>query len=553
MEKSLLTEKGAGLAFKITSLSEDIKAESDKTGMMIVRNVPCTILNEKNANGRSYSTSTMTTALKENSSKGLYEARSLLCTGNDHPETTYPKPIDSSHVVLGTKIVQEGGKDILLNDWLILPTRAGKDLKGLIEAGVTVGTSIRGLGRQNEQSGEIEDYEYLGTDVVGNPSAGTYASFSNLNESITVEAVPMSESLQECTTLHLGKIMVNESIKIKSASKSLVKGITVGMTGDDKVVIFKSQNYDNKGNVSGEYVDVTSIAGKDGFSMLSNNYSDEVMKKLGFSLDSKRKLLGRANKLLKESTTEKSIEEKEMSFDLEKAIEAFNTKHAESGVTSQAISDLLQIEMNVIQEGIDTEVFEEFKESVLGALPKKEERELQETTKVQKAKDEDTLNKASRHLEASELVASQLKEQNELLLQELENLKKYKESSGKVIAELSTRVKTALNDVKLRESKVDDFEKALTQNMRNASLKLLEDAKLEAKEAILNIEKRLEQTIQLGDLISKYFHASKTINESLVERLKKQQEVKESVVDTKTEKVAKKIESRKEPHRHGWK
>jgi hypothetical protein len=49
-------------------------------------------------------------------------------------------------------------------------------LKALVDAGASFGTSIRGLGQLNEETKDVENYDYLGTDVVGNPSAGTFAS-----------------------------------------------------------------------------------------------------------------------------------------------------------------------------------------------------------------------------------------------------------------------------------------------------------------------------------------------------------------------------------------
>ena len=451
MTKTLITEKNAGLSFQLSPIAEAIKSEVDKSGMMIVRNVPCTILNEINANGRSYKTETMTAALNENKKQGAYEARSLLCTADDHPDTTYPKPINASHIVIGTKIVQEGGKDILLNDWLILPTDAGRNLRALIESGASIGTSIRGLGTQDEATGSIENYEYLGTDVVGNPSAGTFANFKGLNESIIIEAA--------------------SSVLVESISESL--------------------------NIT------------------------------------------------------KSHEESNM-FKLNEAIKAFKSKYKEGEVTSSMISDLLNIEMQVLESGEDTSSFAEFKEGILGAFPEKEEKE-DTSTKAEEAKDEDVLNKAHRHLEASEIVAQELKDQNEQLLEELENLRRHKESSTKLISELTSRVKTALEDVKEREASIEESEEKLVQSMKIAAVEMAEDLQAEAKEAILQLETRLEQTIQMGDLVSKYFFASKTINEALVERLKKQQQVKEEEVKSISESATSKQKNRKEPSKNGWK
>ena len=460
MTKQLLVEKNSPLSFRVSPLTEEILSEIDKSGMMVVRNIPCTILNEKNANGRSYSFLEMKKALADNTTKKLYETRSLLCTADDHPETTYPKPTNASHVVLSTNIVESEGKQILTNDWLILKTEQGKNLRSLIEAGCSIGTSIRGLGRQNESSGEIEEYEYLGTDVVGNPSAGTFAKFKGLSESVIVEAVSIEQAEIITEQLNLTQIKSNK-----------------------------------KGNP--------------------------------------------------------------MSFDLQEAIASFKQKHNSNKINSESISDLLQIEMKVIESGLNTSTFQDFKTEVLGALPESKVQQIDESAKeakVEASKDEDVVNKAQRHLEASVLVATSLRDQNEELLKEIKSLRKYKESSNKLILELTSRVKTALAGIKLRESSVDEVEKQITRSMKSAAVKMTRDLQKEAKEVILSLESRLEQTVQMGDLISKYFFASKAINEALVARIKKQQPVKEEVVSSKTTRIlANATESKNESRNSTWK
>src|SRR4051794_39098859 len=74
-----------------------------------------------------------------------------------------------------------------MNDWLVFNTSKGKDLQGLVEGGASFGTSIRGLGQFNEDTKEVENYDFLGCDAVGNPSAGTFASKEQFR--VTVESV----------------------------------------------------------------------------------------------------------------------------------------------------------------------------------------------------------------------------------------------------------------------------------------------------------------------------------------------------------------------------
>ena len=74
-----------------------------------------------------------------------------------------------------------------MNDRLVFDTSKEEDLQGLVEAGASFGTSIRGLGQYNEDTKEIENYDFLGCDAVGNPSAGTFASKEQFK--VTVESV----------------------------------------------------------------------------------------------------------------------------------------------------------------------------------------------------------------------------------------------------------------------------------------------------------------------------------------------------------------------------
>src|SRR4051812_21285307 len=74
-----------------------------------------------------------------------------------------------------------------MNDWLVFNTSKGKDLQGLVEGGASFGTSIRGWGQYNEDTKEIENYDFLGCDAVGNPSAGTFAS--KMQFKVAVESV----------------------------------------------------------------------------------------------------------------------------------------------------------------------------------------------------------------------------------------------------------------------------------------------------------------------------------------------------------------------------
>lgn len=480
MKKELYIERESNLSFRVNSINEEIKSEIDKSGMMIVRNIASTFLNEKNANGRTYTSETLVQALKELESRGMFEGRQLLCTADDHPDSTFPKPTNSSHVVIGAKVERIEGKDVLLNDWLILNTRQGKDLQALINAGVSIGTSIRGLGRQDESTGEIHEYEYLGTDAVGNPSSGTFANFKGLNESVVVESVPNNLVEQITESQNKNKSIIKEDENMKYDLQEAMKAFE---QKHSKVTKIESA-YDKEGNE----IELSGV--------------QEVSK-------------------------------------LE--------------VTSSAVSDLLTIEKQVIENDGDLEIFKAFKDTILGevSVSKKEESDSKDL-KAESAKDSDTINKTERHLEASQIVAKELKDQNEELVLELESLRKYKESSNKLIGELTSRVKVALADVKERESSIEEREKSIVEENTKTTVQIVKDLQAETKEAIQQIETRLEHSIQFGLTISNYFFAEKAINEALTARLIKSKEIKEETINNKSSRVEKKHIAMKESRPHSF-
>lgn len=81
-------------------------------------------------------------------------------------------------------------------DWEVLDTVEGNNLKALLKAECSLGTSIRGLG--DMQGDQVINYELLGVDVVSNPSSGTFTRMP-IRESIVVETkeAQMDNSLNE--------------------------------------------------------------------------------------------------------------------------------------------------------------------------------------------------------------------------------------------------------------------------------------------------------------------------------------------------------------------
>lgn len=193
-EKMLLIE-ACEFASQVTvpnDLKESIKLAPGKNDTLIVRNVPCTILNRKNLNGRIYSTEVVQQAINEAQEK--IKQKQLICSAAEHPTGSFVVPTTASHVVINayikpdTKIKVEGKEgvfDVLFMDLEVLNTQEGKNLRALLEAGCSVGTSIRGLG--DLDGDQVVEYDLLGVDIVGNPSSSTFTNMP-VNESVKVES-----------------------------------------------------------------------------------------------------------------------------------------------------------------------------------------------------------------------------------------------------------------------------------------------------------------------------------------------------------------------------
>jgi hypothetical protein len=141
------------------------EANHSKRGNPIVGGVMATA-EVKNGNGRYYSKALWNrevnkyqTLIDENRALGEL----------DHPDSQVVNLKNSSHNV--TKLYWDG--DNLMGFIEILPTPSGNILKALIENGITVGVSSRGMGSL-EQRGDLlevqDDFELLCWDFVSTPS-----------------------------------------------------------------------------------------------------------------------------------------------------------------------------------------------------------------------------------------------------------------------------------------------------------------------------------------------------------------------------------------------
>lgn len=133
---------------------------------------------ETNANGRKYPTSVMEGQLKK--VQPLISERRL-CGELDHPQNDTVKLSNASHLI--TKLELKGTE--LVGEAEILNTPAGLTAKALIEGGVKIGISSRGMGTLSEDTDGSkvvnDDFKLVTFDLVAEPS--TRGAFPGMNES----------------------------------------------------------------------------------------------------------------------------------------------------------------------------------------------------------------------------------------------------------------------------------------------------------------------------------------------------------------------------------
>jgi len=145
--------------------------------------------NEKNNNGRIYPTAVLESQLKK--VQPLISERRL-CGELDHPQNDTVKLGNASHLI--TKLDMKGNE--LIGEAEILKTPAGLTAKALVEGGVKIGISSRGMGTLSEDhNGDKivnEDFRLVTFDLVADPS--TRGAYPGLAESTESKFVKESQS-----------------------------------------------------------------------------------------------------------------------------------------------------------------------------------------------------------------------------------------------------------------------------------------------------------------------------------------------------------------------
>lgn len=126
-------------------------------------------VNQKNKNGRIYPRAVMAKAIKQYNEEFTIRKRSLGELG--HPKNPAINLERVSHIVTELKLV---GNEIH-GKAKIIQSPYGDIAKNLLNDGVTLGVSLRGVG--SVANGVVQnDYKLLAVDLVNDPSAGSFVT-----------------------------------------------------------------------------------------------------------------------------------------------------------------------------------------------------------------------------------------------------------------------------------------------------------------------------------------------------------------------------------------
>lgn len=169
MDKQLIREW-----YSIDTSPEIIKESREKNGGRLILKGIIQAANTKNQNRRIYPKEILQREV-ENYQRAVREGRAV--GEADHPESSTVSLKNISHVI--REISWNG--DSVMGKVEILPTPCGKIVEALVDAGVKVGISSRGVGSTEKTNEGIDmvqdDYQLIAFDLVAEPSTpGAYLS-----------------------------------------------------------------------------------------------------------------------------------------------------------------------------------------------------------------------------------------------------------------------------------------------------------------------------------------------------------------------------------------
>ena len=160
----------------------------------------------KNGNGRIYRLPTLQREV-EAYQRSIQERRAQ---GElDHPESSVINLKNASHLV--SKLHFKGND--VIGKIEVLDTPSGNILKALVQSGVKLGISSRGLGTVKEQNGQTiveDDFQLICFDIVSEPSTpGAYLSSGGNTSAVSV---------------HMNESLVQREQKINNIIQDILKG-----------------------------------------------------------------------------------------------------------------------------------------------------------------------------------------------------------------------------------------------------------------------------------------------------------------------------------------
>jgi hypothetical protein len=180
MEKQILVET---ISFKVNP--KQITEGINKSGNLIVEGLLATA-EKVNGNGRYYSREIWEREISRYNDEHVKNNNAV---GElDHPDSSVVNLKNACHNI--KKIWWDG--DRIYGQLEILPTPSGNILKALIQSGITVGVSSRGMGslKQIGETLEVQDdFTLLCWDFVSTPSnKGSWMEPVNLNEGLSLNS-----------------------------------------------------------------------------------------------------------------------------------------------------------------------------------------------------------------------------------------------------------------------------------------------------------------------------------------------------------------------------
>lgn len=207
---------------------------------------------EENNNKRTYPRKVLEGQVKEIQNK--IRERSLV-GALDHPTNDAIHLSQASHLITDLKVTRSGD---VIGEAEILSTPNGKIVEALLNDGVKIGISSRGLGSVSEgESGSTvnEDFKLITFDLVSDPS--TKGAFPELSESLTENSQKAQAILTRCKEEELAakkekvfitllEEQINEACDKKKKKKSKKVGFNYTDYGDGSVVEAGSMGFGKK-------------------------------------------------------------------------------------------------------------------------------------------------------------------------------------------------------------------------------------------------------------------------------------------------------------------